>query len=116
MANSRVINISNRLFQKFAIQGHRENIGPSLEEQLTYYAIGLGSEAGEVLGDIMKHCYYVSPKANRDSIILELGDVIWYLANICELLGTTLDDVQRINIEKLCNRYPDDRHYPSDCA
>lgn len=109
MTTLQIASTQNVQYQEFARQGHRENMGQSLRDQFTYYAIGLGSEAGEVLGDLMKFCYYNESKVGRESIILELGDVLWYVANICELLGTNLDEVQAKNIAKLIKRHPN-RH------
>ena len=37
----------------------------------------------------------------------ECGDVMWYVAMICDASGFTLDDVMQTNKEKLENRYPD---------
>lgn len=37
----------------------------------------------------------------------EAGDVLWYLAEIADALGITLEDIARRNIAKLRNRYPD---------
>jgi NTP pyrophosphatase (non-canonical NTP hydrolase) len=107
MAQLAIAPTVNIRYQAFARQGHREGMGESIKEQFTFYAIGLGSEAGEVLGDIMKFCYYGNSKVDRQKIILELGDMMWYIANICELLGTNIDEVELANIAKLTERYPD---------
>ena len=37
----------------------------------------------------------------------EAGDVLWYLAEIADALGVTLEDIARRNIDKLLKRYPD---------
>ena len=37
----------------------------------------------------------------------EIGDVMWYIAMICESMGWSMDEVMELNIEKLKKRYPD---------
>ena len=42
----------------------------------------------------------------RDSLIIELGDVLWYVAQACIALEVSFDDVVAGNVEKLKKRYP----------
>lgn len=69
-------------------------------------ALGLCGESGEVTEIIKKHFYH-GHKLDRDNLLLELGDVAWYLAVIAELCGIELSEVFEANIEKLQKRYPD---------
>lgn len=71
------------------------------EKALEYLALGLVSEAGEVAGKVKKFLrgdYDVVP---RDDLEKEMGDVLWYLAQLCALLGLDLGDVAQINLDKL---------------
>jgi len=71
--------------------------------------IGLNSEAGE-FGDIAKKIYFQGKEyseENRDKLIKELGDVMWYVAVCCMSLDVSLEEVLQRNIGKLTNRYPD---------
>ena len=43
---------------------------------------------------------------NREHLIIELGDVMWYVANACIALDISFDDVIRGNVKKLEKRYP----------
>lgn len=43
---------------------------------------------------------------DRDGVIKEMGDVLWYMSNICNILNIKLSDVARINLDKLDKRYP----------
>ena len=43
---------------------------------------------------------------NREHLIIELGDVMWYVANACIALDISFDDVVRGNVRKLEKRYP----------
>lgn len=44
---------------------------------------------------------------NKEKIAEELGDVAWYLALGCELLGYDLETILQMNVDKLHKRYPD---------
>lgn len=91
-------------YQKFAAKGIRhESLGKNL---LIGFALGLGGESGEVLDDIKKVEYH-GRNIPVEHTAEELGDVLWYVANIATQLGYTLDNIVNINIEKLNKRYPE---------
>ena len=78
--------------------------------KIIYPAIGLGNEAGEVLGKIKK-CMRgddgegdMSP-ARKEALKDELGDVLWYLAVLAHDLDCNLDDVAKMNVAKLRSRF-----------
>jgi NTP pyrophosphatase (non-canonical NTP hydrolase) len=67
----------------------------------------LTNEAGEVAGKIKKIFRDkdgVIGEAEREALQSELGDVLWYLAQVCTELEISLDDVAEANIEKLYSR------------
>lgn len=68
-------------------------------------AIGLAGEAGEVC-DLVKKGIFHQHGLDRDALIKELGDVLWYTAALCTKLGVGLDEVMERNIDKLHKRYP----------
>lgn len=75
---------------------------------IIYPALGLGNEAGEVLGKIKKVLRdndgnFKDAKV-REELSKECGDVLWYLAALCRDLYISLDDVAAQNIEKLRDR------------
>ena len=43
---------------------------------------------------------------NREHLIIELGDVMWYVMQACAALDVSLEDVVAGNVEKLKKRYP----------
>lgn len=91
-------------YQKFAAKGIRkESEGKNL---LIGFALGLGGETGEVLDDIKKREYH-GRNISIEHTAEELGDVMWYVANIATQLGYSLEDILEYNISKLKNRYPD---------
>ena len=73
--------------------------------RLLHGAIGIATEGGEVLDAIKKHVYY-GKELDLNNIKEELGDLAWYMAIICDVLGVTLEEIQDANIKKLQDRYP----------
>ncbi|WJY27439.1 nucleoside triphosphate pyrophosphohydrolase family protein [Sporosarcina trichiuri] len=74
-------------------------------EQLNY-ALGIAGEAGEV-ADLIKKRFFHGHTTSSEELKKELGDVLWYLAQISRIFGITLEEVAEGNIEKLQHRYPD---------
>ena len=80
---------------------------PSIGHPVIYPTLGLSSEAGEVAGKIKKIFRDkggVIGAAEREALKGELGDVLWYLAQVCTELDLSLDDVAGHNLEKLFSR------------
>jgi NTP pyrophosphatase (non-canonical NTP hydrolase) len=77
------------------------------EAWLWYPALGLAGEAGEVCENVKKtfrdDAGLVSDE-RRAAIGKELGDVLWYLAQVATELDLDLDDVAAGNLEKLLSR------------
>jgi NTP pyrophosphatase (non-canonical NTP hydrolase) len=68
-------------------------------------ALGLTGEAGEV-ADEVKKCMYQGHPWQPSKIIEELGDVLWYVTLMAELMNVPLEYIMQANIEKLERRYP----------
>jgi NTP pyrophosphatase (non-canonical NTP hydrolase) len=68
-------------------------------------AMGLAGEAGEAV-DLLKKIMFHGKLASKDALAKELGDVLWYLANVAADHGLTLQSVADLNIDKLERRYP----------
>lgn len=83
-------------------------LGPdrSHEQQLANAALGLTGEAGETAELIKKHLFHDTP-LDRDSVVKELGDCLWYIAAFATVLNIPMDEIANHNIEKLRRRYPD---------
>lgn len=89
------------------------SLGPSHAAiRLNHGALGIVKEGGEILADLEKWIYY-DQELNRDHIKEELGDVLWYVALVCNALGLSLTAVMEANVAKLEKRYPTGY---SDCA
>ncbi len=74
---------------------------------IVYPTLGLTNEAGEVAGKVKKifrDRAGVVTDDDRAALTGELGDVLWYLAELCTQLGIRLEDVAAANIAKLADR------------
>lgn len=63
-------------------------------------------EAGEVAEQVKKHFFH-GHELDKRHMIEELGDVAWYLAVLCNAIGSDLDTVMEENLKKLEQRYPE---------
>ena len=82
--------------------------GVSIERLLTA-AIGINAEGGEFL-EIVKKIAFQGKEftaGEKEHLKVELGDVLWYVAQACIALDLSLDDVLAKNISKLSARYPE---------
>lgn len=75
---------------------------------MSYSALGLVGEAGEIADEVKKFirddCGIL--EQNRiDKLALELGDCLWYIANMATALGFALDEIAEKNLSKLKKRY-----------
>ena len=69
--------------------------------------LGLAGEAGETADKVKKLLRDKNGEISdedRDEIVKELGDVIWYVASIARYLGVPFSEVARKNVEKLTSR------------
>jgi len=74
--------------------------------RLDHAAKGMVTEAGEFNDALKKHVFYNRP-LDRVNLVEELGDVLWYVAIACDVLGVSLEDVCNANLRKLKARYPE---------
>jgi NTP pyrophosphatase (non-canonical NTP hydrolase) len=77
------------------------------DHAIVYPTLGLVNEAGEVAGKVKKifrDKQGVIGDAEREALKQELGDVLWYLAQICTELDLTLEEVAEANLQKLFSR------------
>lgn len=79
----------------------------AMDHPIVYPTLGLTNEVGELAGKIKKifrdHSGRIS-EADREALKYELGDVLWYLAQICTELDLSLADVAQANLDKLFSR------------
>lgn len=74
---------------------------------LLHWTLGVGGEAGEITEKIKKIVRDKQGKVSRqdkEDLIKEVGDVLWYLAVLTRHLGYSFDDVADKNLAKLRSR------------
>lgn len=72
---------------------------------LIWNAVGLAGEAGEV-SEMIKKGIFHQHGLDREKLIKELGDVLWYVAALCTRLNVPMSEVMARNVAKLKERYP----------
>lgn len=81
------------------------NDTPQVKEML-HALLGLVSESGELVEAFYDSILNDKP-LDTDNVIEELGDLLWFIALFARNLGTDLESIATINIEKLKVRYPE---------
>ena len=88
--------------------GDLDRQGANIERLLTA-GVGINAEGGEFLEIIKKMVFQGKPwnEDNREHLIIELGDVMWYVAQATMALDISFDEVIATNVKKLEKRYPE---------
>ena len=76
-------------------------------EALTYPALGLAGEAGEFADHAKKVIRDDGGEVTadrREAMTKELGDVLWYVAQLASELDLDLDEIAQGNLDKLRSR------------
>ena len=77
------------------------------DHAIVYPTLGLANEAGEFAGKVKKLFRDrggVLTDDTRRELMMELGDVLWYLTQLCTELGYSLEEVAEANVEKVLGR------------
>jgi NTP pyrophosphatase (non-canonical NTP hydrolase) len=78
----------------------------TLKDSSCMSAMGLAGEAGEVV-DLLKKHHFHGHDLDCDKLADELGDVLWYVADLCKTHGLDMGAVMARNLDKLARRYPE---------
>ena len=78
-------------------------------QRLLTASIGISAESGEFMEIVKKMMFQGKPcnEDNLEHLKIELGDIMWYVAQACMALDVDMNDVLDTNIKKLEKRYPD---------
>ena len=81
--------------------------GANIERLLTA-SVGICAEGGEFMEIVKKMVFQGKPwnDDNREHLIIELGDVMWYVMQACKALDVSIEEVVAGNVDKLKKRYP----------
>lgn len=87
--------------------GHEviDNFNTAALANITHGAIGVSTEAGELLDIIKRRMIYSKPFC-REHIIEEVGDILHYLTYIAEAMHFSFEDAMEANMRKIKVRYP----------
>ena len=94
-------------FQEYQDEARKTAIYPNKDNNFIYPTLGLAGEAGEVaekIKKVIRDGNGIITEEKKTEITKELGDVLWYVANLAKELGISMDDVAQKNIEKLQSR------------
>ncbi len=72
------------------------------EDKLNLFAFGIAEEAGEVLGKLKRRLR--EGGVDTSDILLELGDLLGYMSCLANELGTDLETIANLNVEKMEKR------------
>lgn len=97
-----------REYQKKAIQTNR--VQGSELQSLMVPLLGLAGEAGSLLSEYKKWIREGDRyRPFKDQVAEEIGDILWYLANIAENEGLDLQEIAEENLVKIADRFSADR-------
>lgn len=68
--------------------------------------LGLSGEVGE-FNDMIKKWIFHEKGLEVEHAKKEAGDILWYLAMLCESFGWNLEEIMQMNVDKLKARYPE---------
>ena len=80
------------------------NLGHTMDN--IHMCLGLQTESAE-LSDVFKKFIAYDRPVDWVNVKEELGDLMWYVANLCNINGWNLEDIMETNIKKLEARYPE---------
>jgi NTP pyrophosphatase (non-canonical NTP hydrolase) len=83
-----------------------KNDDSSLAAHVMHGAMGVVTEAGELMDAMKRHLIYSKP-LDRTNVIEEVGDQLWYIALVLRSIGSTFEEAMDLNIAKLRVRFPD---------
>lgn len=91
-------------FTEYQKRANKTAIYPR-DRGLIYTVLGLESEAGEIAGKVKK---WIRKDTSYDEmlgeLIEEIGDIVWYVAQLCTELDFSLEEIVKVNIAKLEDR------------
>jgi len=94
-------------FEEYQKISRKTAIYPDKDNNFVYVTLGLIGEAGEVaekIKKVLRDNNGILDEERKQALKKELGDVLWYLAQLSTELGLSLDDIACFNIEKLSLR------------
>lgn len=94
-------------FEEYQKNSRKTAMYPAVGEKFVYPALGLAGETGEVLEKVKKICRDKGGKVDEETkqeLSKEMGDVLWYLAQLATEFDLSFNDIAESNIKKLLSR------------
>ncbi len=94
-------------FNNYQKEARKTAMYPDLGKNFVYPTLGLAGEAGEVaekIKKVIRDGNGIVTDEKKEELSKELGDVLWYVANLAEELGLELDLIAQKNLDKLRSR------------
>lgn len=94
-------------FNQYQKESRKTAIYPKKGKNFIYPTLGLVGEAGEVaekIKKVLRDHKGIIDKERREELKKELGDVLWYLAQIATELNISLEEIAKENLKKLKSR------------
>ena len=91
----------------YQLRARKTALYPNLGSNFIYPTLGLVGESGEVaekVKKVLRDNKGIFDDKSKEAIKKELGDVLWYIANLCYEFNFSLDEVASVNLEKLKKR------------
>lgn len=99
-------------FNEYQKKSRKTAIYPKIGENFVYPVLGLTGESGEVaekVKKILRDNDGIIGKEQKEELKKELGDVLWYIAQIASELDLSLDEIASFNVKKTQSRYKRNR-------
>ncbi len=107
--------MDNKSYQDWAITKDRtkpqyDELGDRLKDSLfqkriLHAAMGISGESGELM-DAIKKCVLYNKELDTVNVKEELGDLCWYMSLMLDAVGSSFDEVMKMNHDKLEKRFP----------
>ncbi len=94
-------------FSEYQARSRETAVYPNAGDNIVYPALGLCGEAGETAEKVKKAIRDdggTLTEERREALALELGDVLWYVAQLATEAGLELETIAESNLEKLASR------------
>ena len=90
-------------YQELARRTQNPNL--TVKDRRLHALHGLAGEVGEIHSLYQKA--YQGHAILREDLLTEVGDLLWFIAELCDVENAFMSDVAWANIEKLRERYPE---------
>lgn len=91
--------------EQYKADSARTLIDKGYDMNLLHAAMGIGTEAGELL-DAFKRKIFYGKELDVVNVKEEIGDIMWYIAILLRELDLDFEDILQLNIDKLRARFP----------